>query len=111
MWFKYGLKAQKLLAQGIALGIIAISKAPCKGKSFKISTVNSKTKIKNMEKGEMKYEQAVRELEKIVERMENDELDIDQLSEQLKRAKTLVKLCKDKLTKTDEEIKKLLSED
>ena len=42
MWFKYGLKlqkqyalkGQKLLAQGIALGIIAISKAPCKGKSF-----------------------------------------------------------------------------
>ena len=62
-------------------------------------------------KEEMKYEQAVRELEEIVERMENDELDIDQLSEQLKRAKTLVKLCKDKLTKTDEEIKKLLSED
>ncbi len=27
-------KAQKLLAQGIALGIMAISKAPCKGKSF-----------------------------------------------------------------------------
>ena len=34
MWFKYGLKAQKLLAQGNALGIMAISKAPCKGKSF-----------------------------------------------------------------------------
>ena len=34
MWFKYGLKAQKLLAQGIALGIIAVCKAPCKGKSF-----------------------------------------------------------------------------
>ena len=44
-WFKYGLMAQKfqkqhalkgqqLLAQGNALGIIAISKAPCKGKSF-----------------------------------------------------------------------------
>ena len=31
MWFKYGLKAQKLLAQGIALGIMAISNAPCKG--------------------------------------------------------------------------------
>ena len=29
MWFKFGLKAQKLLAQGIVLGIIAISKAPC----------------------------------------------------------------------------------
>ena len=45
MWFKYGLKAQKLqkqhalkgqklLAQGNALGIMAISKAPCKGKRF-----------------------------------------------------------------------------
>ena len=33
MWFKNGLKAQKLLAQGIALGIEAI-KSPCKGKSF-----------------------------------------------------------------------------
>ena len=30
-----------------------------------------------MAKEEMKYEQAVRELEQIVERMENDELDID----------------------------------
>ena len=29
-----GLKAQKLLAQGSALGILAISNAPCKGKSF-----------------------------------------------------------------------------
>ena len=34
MWFKYGLKAQKLLTQGIALGIMAIGKTPCKGKSF-----------------------------------------------------------------------------
>ena len=34
MWFKNGLKAQKLLAQGNALGIIAVSKAPCKGKSL-----------------------------------------------------------------------------
>ena len=31
MWFKNGLKAQKLLGQGSTLGIMAISKAPCKG--------------------------------------------------------------------------------
>ena len=30
MWFKYGLKAQKLLAQGSALGIVAVNKSPCK---------------------------------------------------------------------------------
>lgn len=64
-----------------------------------------------MAKEEIKYEQAVRELEEIVEKMENDELDIDQLSEQLKRAKLLVKLCRGKLTKADEEIKKLLNEE
>ena len=64
-----------------------------------------------MPKKEIKYEEAVAQLEKIVDKMENDELDIDQLSDQLKRAKELVKLCKDKLTKTDEEIKKLLGED
>ncbi len=64
-----------------------------------------------MAKEEIKYEQAVRELEEIVEKMENDELDIDQLSEQLKRAKLLVKLCRDKLTKAGEEIKKLLNEE
>ena len=34
MWFKNGLKAQKLLAQGNALGTLVISNAPCKGKSF-----------------------------------------------------------------------------
>lgn len=64
-----------------------------------------------MAKKEIKYEEAVAQLEEIVDKMENDELDIDQLSDQLKRAKELIKLCKDKLTKTDEEIKKLLSED
>ena len=59
---------------------------------------------------ELKYEAAIAELQTIVTKMENDELDIDQLSEQLKRAQELVKFCKDKLTKTDEEIKKILAE-
>ena len=64
-----------------------------------------------MKKEEQKYEQAYQELQTIVRRMENDELDIDQMSEQLKRAQQLIKFCKEKLTKTDEEIKKILSEE
>jgi exodeoxyribonuclease VII small subunit len=56
------------------------------------------------------YESAVKELEEIVRKMENDQLDIDSLTEQLKRAQQLVKICKDKLTKTDEEIKQILEE-
>ena len=59
---------------------------------------------------EMKYEKAYAELQTIVRQMENDELDIDQMAEQLKRAQELIKTCKDKLTKTDEEIKKILAD-
>jgi len=62
-----------------------------------------------MEK-EMKYEEAMRQIELIVAKMENDELDIDEMSEQLKTAQQLIKLCKDKLTKTEMEIQKILSE-
>jgi exodeoxyribonuclease VII small subunit len=63
-----------------------------------------------MKKEEPKYEEALQELQTIVRRMENDELDIDQLSTQLKRAQELIKLCKDKLTKTEADIKSILSE-
>lgn len=58
----------------------------------------------------MKYEEAMRQIELIVAKMENDELDIDEMSEQLKTAQQLIKLCKDKLTKTETEIQKILSE-
>ncbi len=61
-------------------------------------------------KQEIKYEAAFAELQTIVRRMENDELDIDQMSEQLKRAQNLIKLCKEKLTKAEEDIQKILSE-
>lgn len=57
---------------------------------------------------EMKYETAMRQLEDIAKKMENGELDIDSLSEQLKTAQKLIKQCKDKLTKTDEDIRKIL---
>ena len=60
---------------------------------------------------EINYEEAVNQLEDIVEKMENDELDIDSLTKELKRAQQLIKLCKDKLTKTDAEIKKILADD
>ena len=60
---------------------------------------------------EMNYEEAVQQLESIVQRMENDELDIDELTTELKKAQELIKMCKAKLTKVDEDIKKILSQD
>ena len=63
-----------------------------------------------MVRKDLKYEEAMATLEQIVARMENNELDLDTMSEELKKAKQLIKLCKDKLTKTDLEIRKLLNE-
>lgn len=63
-----------------------------------------------MEK-ETKYEAAYAELQGIVRKMEGEELDIDQMAEAVKRAQELIKLCKDKLTKTDENIRKILAQD
>lgn len=59
-------------------------------------------------KKEMKYEEALAQLEDIVVKMEEGQLDIDTLGEQLKKAKDLIKLCKDRLTKTDEEIRMIM---
>lgn len=59
---------------------------------------------------EIKYEDAVKELEAIVRCMENDELDIDALAAQLKRAQQLVTLCKEKLACADKQINELLEQ-
>jgi exonuclease VII small subunit len=58
---------------------------------------------------DIKYEEAVRQLEAIVDKMERGELDIDSMAAQLKQAQELVKLCKQKLKRTDDEIQKLLN--
>ena len=55
----------------------------------------------------IKYEEALAQLETIVRKMEANEYDIDELAVQLKTAQQLIKICRDKLTKTEEDIKKL----
>jgi len=62
-----------------------------------------------MEKTET-YNEAVEKLRAIVEDIERGELDVDVLSEKVKEAARLVKLCKEKLFKADGEIKKILEE-
>ena len=51
-----------------------------------------------------KYEEALAQLETIVRKMENNEYTIDELTVQLKTAQQLIKLCRDKLTKTEAEL-------
>ena len=52
----------------------------------------------------MKYEEAMAQLEATVRKMESNELDIDEIAAQLKTAQRLIKFCRDKLTKTESEL-------
>ena len=57
------------------------------------------------------YEEAMRRLEEIVSSIDNNAVDIDSLSKYLEEAQTLIKFCREKLYKADEEIKKMLEEE
>ncbi|MCM1290567.1 MAG: exodeoxyribonuclease VII small subunit [Prevotella sp.] len=56
----------------------------------------------------VKYSEAMAELERIVSKMQSDECDIDSLSEYTRRAMELLKVCREKLKQTDEDIRKCL---
>lgn len=52
----------------------------------------------------------MKRLEEIVSRIDSDEMDIDSLGENLKEAQELIRFCRDRLYKVDEDIKKMLGE-
>ncbi|MCX6228590.1 MAG: exodeoxyribonuclease VII small subunit [Bacteroidia bacterium] len=56
------------------------------------------------------YKEAITEIEEILAQLENNELDVDELSEKVKRVSLLVTLCKDKLHHTEKEIDKILKD-
>lgn len=56
------------------------------------------------------YKAAIAELEEILARMESDQCDIDSLSGYTARALELLKFCKERLFKTDQEVEKCLAE-
>ena len=58
----------------------------------------------------MTYTAAFEELKEIVDQLENDSISVDELTEKMKRATVLMKICRDKLTKTEEEVNKTIEE-
>ncbi len=56
------------------------------------------------------YSEAMAEVEEILEKIENEELDVDELAEKVQRVSVLLKICKDKLTKTNEQVEQILKE-
>lgn len=56
------------------------------------------------------YSEAMAEVEEILEKIENEELDVDELAEKVKRVSVLLKICKDKLHQTNEQVEHILKE-
>lgn len=56
------------------------------------------------------YNEAISEIEEILEKIENEELDVDELADKVKRVSVLLKICKDKLLKTNEQVEQILKE-
>ncbi len=56
------------------------------------------------------YNEAIAEIEEVLEKIENEELDVDELTEKVKRVSVLLKICKDKLFSTNEQVEQILKE-
>ncbi len=61
--------------------------------------MSPKKSIKNLG-----YQEAINQLEEIVNAIEEDSLDIDKLSDEVQRALTLIEQCRTKLRNTEESI-------
>ena len=66
--------------------------------------------IANMENKELTFEAAMERLDTLAREMESGNVAIDLLAAKLKEAQQLLTFCKEKLTKADEEVQKLLAE-
>ncbi len=60
-------------------------------------------------KPEVSYTKAFKELQKIVDELESEEVEIDALVSRLQRAGTLLQICKSRLSATEAETEKLLA--
>jgi exodeoxyribonuclease VII small subunit len=57
-----------------------------------------------------RYTEAFEELQAIVNEIENGQISVDELSEKVKRATELIRICKLKLTTTEENVNQILKD-
>ena len=57
---------------------------------------------------EMKYNKAVKKLDEIIQKIESEEIDVDELSISVKEAVGLIKVCRNKIEKAEMEVKKVV---
>ncbi|MEX0986560.1 MAG: exodeoxyribonuclease VII small subunit [Bacteroidales bacterium] len=64
-----------------------------------------------MAKQDITYKAAITEIELILGKIEEGELDVDELTKNVKRVTELLTICRDKLQKTESEVTKILKEE
>lgn len=57
---------------------------------------------------ETKYSKAVKKLDEIIQKIETEEIDVDELADRVKEAVDLIKICKNKIEKAELEVKKVV---
>ena len=65
----------------------------------------------NKNLNEMTYREATQELEEILRAIENDTVDVDELTQKVQRSSELIKLCKEKLKKAEKAIDQVFNEE
>ena len=63
-----------------------------------------------MGKQQIGYNEAIAEIEEILEKFSKEELDVDTLASNVKRATELIKICKQRLRKAESDVEEILKD-
>ena len=63
-----------------------------------------------MTQKKLSYKQAFTDLENILSKLENNELDVDELTDNVKKASELIKFCKARLFDTEAEVENIIDD-
>jgi len=61
-------------------------------------------------RGQLGYAEAMTELEGILEELEGDHLDVDVLAERVRRASELIKLCRTRISRAQEDVNRIVTD-
>ena len=74
----------------------------------KAATEPTEPPIEAAEHEEVRYSEALHELESILDQIAHDEVDLDELGGKVQRAASLIKVCRDKIERTEMQVRRII---
>jgi len=59
---------------------------------------------------EVKYGKAIKRLEEILQKIEDEEVDVDELADRVKEAVQLIRVCKDKIERAQADVSQVVED-